>query len=92
MAKRTPRGALSNPEGRFEPLCNRALVDLDRVEEESHAEELRELIQTHLAYTKSARASQLLERWEEVLPQFVQVFPRDYKRALAGIEYGDSEY
>jgi glutamate synthase domain-containing protein 3 len=49
-------------------------------------------VQTHYDYTKSERAAELLGRWERALSEFVQVFPVDYKRALAGIEFGDRDY
>ncbi|MEE8556415.1 MAG: glutamate synthase large subunit, partial [Myxococcota bacterium] len=79
-----------DPEGRFPDLCNPEMVDLERVESEEYQEELRSLIELHRQQTGSDRARWALDRWEELLPKFVQVMPRDYKRALAGIEFGDS--
>jgi glutamate synthase domain-containing protein 3 len=81
-----------DPEDRLQVRTNQELVDLERVTEERYEAELRGLVEQHLRHTGSPRARDLLERWAEVLPQFVQVFPRDYKRALAGVEFGDSEY
>ncbi len=81
-----------DPEDRLPVRTNQELVDLERVTEERYEAELRGLVEQHLRHTGSPRARDLLERWTEVLPQFVQVFPRDYKRALAGVEFGDSEY
>jgi glutamate synthase domain-containing protein 2/glutamate synthase domain-containing protein 3 len=81
-----------DPRDRLEARCNRELVELERVEDEAHAAELRQLVQAHYDYTKSRRAEELLARWERALSEFVQVFPIDYKRALAGIEFGDSDY
>ena len=46
------------------------------------AERLRILIERHLLHTGSARARMLLENWERVLPHFVKVMPKDYRRAL----------
>jgi glutamate synthase (NADPH/NADH) large chain len=71
---------------------NHELVDLDRVDEEQYERELRALIELHRRYTNSARAAHVLDNWDTTLPQFVQVFPRDYKRALAGIEFSDQDY
>jgi hypothetical protein len=34
----------------------------------------------------------VLEKWATVLPNFVKVFPKEYKRALLGIEFGKAEY
>jgi glutamate synthase (NADPH/NADH) large chain len=46
------------------------------------AERLHILVQRHFLYTKSARAKWLLDRWDEALPHFVKVMPREYRRAL----------
>ena len=79
-----------DPEGRFPDLCNPGMVDLESVEDEQHARELRALIEKHHRLTGSDRAEGILERWEKTLPHFVQVFPTDYKRALEGIEFGSA--
>ena len=63
--------------------CNLELVELEPVETTEDIEELKELIQKHAEYTGSTVASGILESWEQSLPQFVKVMPRDYKRALA---------
>ncbi len=44
---------------------------------------LYRLVARHARFTGSARAQDILERWDEVLPQFVKVMPTDYRRALA---------
>jgi glutamate synthase domain-containing protein 2/glutamate synthase domain-containing protein 1/glutamate synthase domain-containing protein 3 len=80
-----------DPEGRLPDRCNPGMVDLDRVEDEAHQKELRELIEKHHQLTGSTRAAQLLERWDEAVKEFVEVMPRDYKRALAGIEFGQDD-
>jgi glutamate synthase (NADPH) large chain len=46
------------------------------------AERLNILVQRHLLFTGSARARQLLDDWEAVLPHFVKVMPTEYRRAL----------
>ena len=81
-----------DPEQRLPIRTNHELVDLDPVDDQAHTAELRQLIERHWAYTKSPRARHLLDNWKIVLPQFVQVFPRDYKRVLAGAEFGDKDY
>jgi glutamate synthase domain-containing protein 2/glutamate synthase domain-containing protein 3 len=79
-----------DPDNRFPDLCNTGMVELERVEDERRERELRELIEKHHRLTGSERAEGILERWEKTLPQFVQVFPTDYKRALAGVEFGSA--
>ncbi len=50
------------------------------------AERLRILIERHKLHTGSARAAKMLEEWEDTLPKFVKVMPRDYARALKALE------
>ncbi len=68
--------------GAFPARCNRELVDFDPIEE-ADAIELRSLIEEHHLRTFSTVASRVLGDWEALLPKFVKVMPRDYKRALA---------
>jgi glutamate synthase (NADPH/NADH) large chain len=62
--------------------CNLGMIELEKVENDEDAGELRALIEKHRAYTGSTIATELLERWDEVLPQFAKVMPTDYKRVL----------
>jgi glutamate synthase domain-containing protein 3 len=62
--------------------CNLGMVELERVDGDEDAAELRGLIEKHREHTGSAVAADVLERWDEVLPQFVKVMPTDYKRVL----------
>ena len=45
-------------------------------------ERLRILIERHHLHTGSRRAAEILEHWDEVLPSFVKVMPKDFRRAL----------
>ncbi|CAI5975562.1 unnamed protein product [Closterium sp. NIES-65] len=69
-------------EGDFHKRCNTGLVDLDPVVEEADVLLLRSMIQQHQRYTKSKLAGEVLAEFEELLPKFVKVFPRDFKRVL----------
>jgi glutamate synthase domain-containing protein 3 len=40
------------------------------------------LVARHADVTGSPRARWVLENWETMLPQFVKVFPHEYKRVL----------
>jgi glutamate synthase (ferredoxin) len=40
------------------------------------------MIQKHADYTNSELAWRILIRWEVLLPKFVKVMPKDYKRML----------
>jgi glutamate synthase domain-containing protein 3 len=67
----------------FASLCNREMVDLEDVLEEADRLALRRMLEDHLRYTGSVNAARVLENWDEALPKFVKVMPRDYKRVLA---------
>jgi glutamate synthase (ferredoxin) len=68
--------------GRFSDLCNQEMVDLLPIVEAEDRHEMRGLIQKHFEYTGSANAKRVLENWEDMLPKFVKVYPRDYRRAI----------
>ena len=69
-------------DGDFEANVNKAMVDLQRVEDANDQNMLEEMINTHADRTGSPHAKDLLERWNVVLPQFHKVIPRDYARVL----------
>ena len=58
------------------------MVELERVEADEDVDELKQLIELHQNHTGSTVAADILDRWDETLPQFVKVMPTDYKRVL----------
>jgi len=70
----------------FEKNCNMEALNLLSVEEDQDIAQLRELIESHYNYTMSPIAQRILENWEACLPQFVKVFPEEYKQALIRLE------
>ncbi|XVE64377.1 hypothetical protein DITRI_Ditri07aG0096200 [Diplodiscus trichospermus] len=70
-------------DGKFQSRCNLELVDLDKVEEEEDILTLKMMIQQHQRHTNSQLAREVLVDFENLLPKFIKVFPRDYKRVLA---------
>jgi glutamate synthase (ferredoxin) len=72
--------------GDFHLRCNQQMVGLEKLTEESEIESIRQLIQRHAQYTKSQRAWKVLALWEEMVPKFVKVMPKDYKRMLQAIQ------
>ena len=62
--------------------CNMGMVEHEKVVADEDAAELRTLIERHRDLTGSALATDMLKRWDEVLPQFIKVMPTDYKRVL----------
>lgn len=72
-------------QGNFVGRCNQGMVLLERVEDPAEADELRTLISRHVLYTDSAAGRRVLDHWNELLPKFVRVIPKDYKRMLEQI-------
>ena len=69
-------------DGDFRRRCNLGMVDLEPVAEQEDVASLHSLIQEHYQYTGSAKAQEILASWDDVLPRFVKIFPRDYRRVL----------
>ena len=69
-------------DGGFRSRCNPDMVELEPVADYEDKAALRDLIQEHLYYTGSGKAQMVLADWERMLPKFVKVFPRDYRRVL----------
>jgi glutamate synthase (ferredoxin) len=70
---------------------NTQMVGLEQVTDPTEAAALRRLIENHLERTSSARARQVLDAWDEWLPRFVKVIPRDYQRMLAAIARAEEQ-
>jgi glutamate synthase (ferredoxin) len=69
--------------GDFPQRVNTAMVGLEKLHDPEETQEVRAMIQRHAEYTGSERAKHILKLWEEMIPKFVKVMPKDYKRALA---------
>ena len=72
-------------DGTFAGRCNQELVDLEQLGS-ADLESVRALVQGHLDYTGSPVAAAVLAGFEQHVPLFVKVMPRDYKRALAELD------
>ena len=59
------------------------MVDLEEVEAPGDQEALRRMLGEHHRRTGSANAERILAAWDQMLPLFVKVMPRDLKRVLA---------
>jgi glutamate synthase (ferredoxin) len=62
---------------------NTQMVEVGRVEDPKEADELKALIEKHVAATGSEHAKGILAAWPTKLPKFLRVIPKDYKRVLA---------
>ena len=68
--------------GDFATRCNTQMADLEAIDDPEEIAMVRQMIQRHADYTGSERAASVLANWETLLPKFVKVMPRDYKRVL----------
>jgi len=68
--------------GDFASRCNRAMVELTRVEDLEEIDAIKNMVFRHAEYTGSSRATEVLLQWDEWLPKFVRAIPHDYKRVL----------
>jgi glutamate synthase (NADPH/NADH) large chain len=75
-----------DPKGAFAKECNKEMIYIESIEDEYEIEEVKNMIQRHVKYTNSPNGHRVLNHWEEMLPQFVKVIPKDYKRMLESIE------
>jgi len=65
--------------------CNRASVDLEKLDLPEDVETLRYWIARHAEETGSTRANWILDNFDQLADKFVKVFPHEYKRVL-GVE------
>ena len=62
------------------------MVGLETLEDPEEIRELYDMIQRHITYTESSVGARVLEQWDDMVPKFVKVMPRDYKRVLQHIQ------
>jgi glutamate synthase (ferredoxin) len=67
------------------------MVGIGKLDNPVEIAEVRAMIERHLAYTQSTRARQVLDAWDQSVPRFVKVLPKDYQRMLACIERAHSQ-
>jgi glutamate synthase (ferredoxin) len=72
--------------GDFATRCNTEMVGLETLDDASEIAEIKQMVSKHAQYTNSKKAQKVLANWEEMVPKFVKVMPRDYKRVLEAIK------
>jgi glutamate synthase (ferredoxin) len=73
-------------QGDFATRCNTQMVGLEMLSDAEEIGKLKGSIEKHVQYTKSQKAISVLANWDEMVPKFVKVMPRDYKRVLQAIQ------
>lgn len=66
-----------DPDRLCDNLVNRESLELCPVENTYWQTELKNLIEEHLAETQSPKAQKILHNWNEELPKFIQVCPKE---------------
>jgi glutamate synthase domain-containing protein 2/glutamate synthase domain-containing protein 1/glutamate synthase domain-containing protein 3 len=72
--------------GNFGKNCNQEMVFLEELTDEEEIQEVKGMIRRHADYTDSNRAWKILAKWKEMVPHFVKVYPKDFKRMSESIE------
>ena len=62
---------------------NKELILLEKVENKFDCQELRGLIEAHVAATGSAIGKRVLENFEESLKHFKKIIPQEYKKVVS---------
>ncbi len=73
---------VNDEDGDFEIRFNPGLADLEPVTDPEDVATLKRMIEEHLKLTGSGPARRILANWDEALPRFKKVMPRDYRRVL----------
>ncbi|MCC6353249.1 MAG: glutamate synthase large subunit, partial [Verrucomicrobiae bacterium] len=72
--------------GDFRERVNMEMVLLESLEREEEILAVRGMVERHLRHTGSTRGKYVLDLWEDLVPKFVKVIPKDYKRVLEAME------
>jgi glutamate synthase (ferredoxin) len=81
---------LLDEKGDFATRCNMQMVALEKLTEKEEIAAVYEMVKKHADYTKSRKAFKVIALWEEMLPKFVKVMPKDYKRVLQAIKKAEA--
>ena len=69
--------------GDFAARClQNAEVDVDPFDDPADLRLVRNLLERHVAYTRSPKGQWVLEHWGSMAPRFKKIFPRELKRAI----------
>jgi glutamate synthase (ferredoxin) len=66
-------------------LCNRDLVELEKLEDAAEQDEVKAIVERHLEFTGSPLAKRLLDTWDDTVQRFTKVIPREYKAMMQNI-------
>ena len=70
---------------------NKDLVQMEKLEQRSEEEELRRIIEQHVAYTGSKKGQRILDDFSSFIGKFKKIIPTDYKAMLHLIAEGEEK-
>jgi glutamate synthase (ferredoxin) len=76
--------------GAFSQHCNPDTVTLAYLDDADEIRQVKDMVRRHAAHTQSERAWKILAMWDDMLPRFVKVMPKDYQRMLAAIKRAEA--
>ncbi|MER2071190.1 MAG: glutamate synthase large subunit, partial [Psychrobacillus sp.] len=69
----------------FKFKCNMEMIGFESLQSKEEIHSVRQLIMDHYYYTRSTKAMNILDKWEDTVHKFVKVVPNDYKKMLERI-------
>jgi glutamate synthase (ferredoxin) len=72
--------------GDFPSRVNTQMVGIESLDDSDEILQVRAMIERHLELTGSARAKHVLDNWDDTVPKFVRIMPKDFKRAVASLK------
>ena len=69
----------------FSARVNLQMVDIEALDDPEAIEKVHGMIERHREFTGSVRAQHVLDNWQFMLPRFVCIMPKDFKRAVASL-------
>jgi glutamate synthase (ferredoxin) len=66
----------------FARRCNQETVSCEKLSDPAEARQVYDMVARHCRWTQSTYAASILAHWEDWLPYFTRVMPRDYQRVL----------
>ena len=61
------------------------MVNIEQVTDKYDVLELKDMIKEHVAYTNSEIGKEILENFEDYLPKFKKIIPKDYEKMMSAI-------
>ena len=69
----------------FYKNVNKQMVNMEKVTSKFEINELKEMIEEHVAYTNSESGKEILDHFTDYLPKFKKIIPIDYEKMLSTI-------